>query len=53
MDKFLIVGLGNPGEKYNNTRHNIGFELLDFYCNKYESEWKSCKVLDETRKYKA
>ena len=32
MDKFLIVGLGNPDEKYNNTRHNIGFELLDFIC---------------------
>ncbi len=44
MDKFLIVGLGNPGEKYYNTRHNIGFEILDFYCNKYESEFETNRL---------
>lgn len=32
---FLIVGLGNPEEKYNNTRHNIGFEAIDYIADKY------------------
>ena len=44
MDKFLIVGLGNPGEKYYNTRHNIGFELLDFICKKHESEFETNRL---------
>jgi len=44
MDKFLIVGLGNPGEKYYNTRHNIGFDLLDFYSKKYQSEFETNRL---------
>ena len=44
MDKFLIVGLGNHGEKYYNSRHNIGFELLDFYSKKYESEFETSRL---------
>ncbi|MDC1491985.1 aminoacyl-tRNA hydrolase [Flavobacteriaceae bacterium] len=34
MKKYLIVGLGNIGQDYVNTRHNIGFEILDFFAEK-------------------
>ena len=30
----VIVGLGNPGKKYDNTRHNIGFEAIDYIADK-------------------
>ncbi|MGL5615868.1 MAG: aminoacyl-tRNA hydrolase [Sarcina sp.] len=35
---FLIVGLGNPGKEYEKTRHNIGFEIIDYISDKYNIE---------------
>ena len=35
-NKFLIVGLGNIGVEYVNTRHNIGFKIVDFLAQKEE-----------------
>ena len=44
MKKFLIVGLGNIGEKYNDTRHNIGFKILDEIATKQEVIFESQKL---------
>jgi PTH1 family peptidyl-tRNA hydrolase len=40
---YLIVGLGNPGKKYEQTRHNIGFMAVDAILNSYGSNDKSKK----------
>ncbi len=46
MKKFLIVGLGNIGEKYENTRHNIGFKILDFLAEKEAIVFETQKLGD-------
>ncbi len=51
--KFLIVGLGNPGEKYSETRHNIGFKVLDFFAKEYSASFALNKLAEvATVKYK-
>jgi PTH1 family peptidyl-tRNA hydrolase len=40
MPIAVIAGLGNPGSKYRNTRHNIGYALVDQLATKYGATWK-------------
>ena len=46
MNKFLIVGLGNIGPEYTNTRHNIGFKILNFFANKENITFQTSKLGD-------
>ena len=39
MNEIYLIGLGNPGEKYSNSRHNIGFLLLKNLSKKYNSKF--------------
>lgn len=49
--KYLIVGLGNIGAKYDNTRHNIGFEVADYLAAEKSAEWKT-ETLGDVAKFK-
>ena len=35
----LVLGLGNPGEEYDSTRHNVGFEALDLCAARFQVDW--------------
>lgn len=53
MKKFLIVGLGNIGAKYHNTRHNVGFKILDYLAEKEDLTFETKKLGDiATYKFK-
>lgn len=44
MKKFLIIGLGNIGAEYINTRHNIGFKVVDEIAKELGSDWQTVKL---------
>lgn len=44
MKKYLIVGLGNIGAEYENTRHNIGFKVLDFFAKQEALTFEAQKL---------
>src|SRR6056297_1072794 len=48
----IIVGLGNPGKKYQNTRHNIGFAMLDFLFDQWLSQ-ENFSAWQDKKKFKA
>ena len=40
---YIVVGLGNPGDKYKNTRHNIGFITVDYFADKHSIKLNKVK----------
>ena len=44
MKKYLIVGLGNIGAEYVNTRHNIGFKIVDYVAKEHDLSFETAKL---------
>ncbi len=47
MSKFLIIGLGNIGNEYNKTRHNIGFDVLDAFIVRHNGFFKIDRLAEK------
>jgi PTH1 family peptidyl-tRNA hydrolase len=46
MSPGLIAGLGNPGIEYENSRHNVGFMVVDAYAARYRAKWERATRFD-------
>ena len=44
MKKYLILGIGNIGNEYDDTRHNIGFEIVDQLSQNLDTKFESVKL---------
>jgi len=42
--KFLIVGLGNAGNEYTHTRHNIGFDVVNAFVQKHTGKFSTGRL---------